>query len=179
MQDELLRKSRKKRCRKIAIALVLIIFSATAAITLRLRSTSESTGPVTDGGGGRASISILCKELTGNFSKLKNKNLKKYIPGDGVILKKTEVDFEKDDTVYDILKRICRQKDIAFIKEQKTGYSGIYIKSLGHLAEFDAGKKSGWMYTVNGEYPNLSCSQYKLGNRDKVVWHYVVDYRLK
>ena len=110
-----------------------------------------------------------CVFRSGNFSKLKNKNLKKYIPGDGVILKKTEVDFEKDDTVYDILKRICRQKDIAFIKEQKTGYSGIYIKSLGHLAEFDAGKKSGWMYTVNGEYPNLSCSQYKLGNRDKVV----------
>ena len=70
MQDELLRKSRKKRYRKIAIALVLIIFSATAAITLRLRSTSESTGSVTDRGGGRASISILCKELTGNFSKL-------------------------------------------------------------------------------------------------------------
>jgi len=84
---------------------------------------------------------------------------------------------KKNSTVYDIFKAACREKKIPFIKEQKTGYSGVYVSSIGHLAEFDAGRNSGWMYSVNGEIPNLSASEYKLKNKDKIVWYYVINYK--
>lgn len=179
MQDELLKKSRKKKRRKVAILLILTVFAVMAAVTVKLRTERDVTPHPAGKAAGRATISIQCKELVNDFSKLKNKNLKKYIPKDGMILKKTMIDIKKGTTAYDVLKQACGENGIAFIKEQKAGYSGVYIKSLGHLAEFDAGKKSGWMYSVNGKHPNLSCSQYKVKNRDKILWHYVVDYNSK
>ena len=38
------------------------------------------------------------------------------------------------------------------------------------------GANAGWMYSVNGEYPELALTEYELEDGDKVVWHYVDDY---
>lgn len=40
------------------------------------------------------------------------------------------------------------------------------------LYEFDCGKDSGWMYCVNGWYPNYGCSKYTLEDGDTVEWRY-------
>ena len=42
-------------------------------------------------------------------------------------------------------------------------------------AEFDYGNMSGWTYSVNGEFPNVSCSAYKLSEGDYVRWIYTDD----
>ena len=64
------------------------------------------------------------------------------------------------------------------------GYERNYINeikaptSLGGywLGEFDNGRKSGWMYTVNGTHPNKGLVEWVLNNGDDIVWHYVNDY---
>lgn len=47
------------------------------------------------------------------------------------------------------------------------------------LGEFDNGKNSGWMYTVNGYHPNLGLCEYVLEDGDEIIWHYVNDYTLE
>lgn len=44
------------------------------------------------------------------------------------------------------------------------------------LAEFDNGRNSGWMYTVNGKHPGVAYSSQTLKNGDSVVFHYIDDY---
>lgn len=38
-------------------------------------------------------------------------------------------------------------------------------------SEFTNGKKSGWMYTVNGTHPNQGLKNWELKDKDVVVWH--------
>ena len=47
-----------------------------------------------------------------------------------------------------------------------------YVEGINQLYEFDCGKNSGWMYSVNGEYPNYGASSYNLKDGDKVEWRY-------
>ena len=54
-------------------------------------------------------------------------------------------------------------------------YGGAYIEGIGNLYEFDTGELSGWMYEVNGWFPNYSCSGYQLENGDTVRWVYTCD----
>ena len=48
----------------------------------------------------------------------------------------------------------------------------ISSQGINQLYEFDCGKNSGWMYSVNGEYPNYGASSYNLKDGDKVEWRY-------
>lgn len=49
-----------------------------------------------------------------------------------------------------------------------------YVRSINGLSEFDHGKSSGWMYSVNGTTPMTPCGSYVLSNGDNVYWYYVV-----
>ena len=164
---ELDRKLKAKRTRKIVIAAVLIIAAAVFAVGLLPRmSGGQTVGTVT--------VEINCSELSEDMDRLQDEGVREYIPKDGVILPETEYEFHEGDTVYDALKEVCRNRDIAFVKDGSG--KRVYISSIGHLEEFDAGKNSGWMYKVNGESPNVGCGQYKLHDKDIVVWYYTVDY---
>lgn len=70
-------------------------------------------------------------------------------------------------TVYDALKATG-----VSMNASNTQY-GIYVSSIGGLAEKEHGATSGWMYSVNGVTPMTACSNYKLSNGDKIVWYYV------
>ena len=50
---------------------------------------------------------------------------------------------------------------------------GLYVSSIGGLAEKEHGGKSGWTYYVNGVMPMTSCANYKLEGGEKIVWRYV------
>ena len=51
-------------------------------------------------------------------------------------------------------------------------YDSYYIEGINHLYEFDCGSGSGWMYKVNGWFPNYGCSSYHLEDGDSIVWIY-------
>ena len=116
-------------------------------------------------------ISINCKTILKNMDNLTpGKN--KYVPSNGVILATSKVQFRKGDTVFDVLKRVCSAAGIQLEYTDSTTYGGKYIEGINHLYEFDCGQTSGWMYKVNGWYPNYGCSSYKLKDGDNIVWTY-------
>ena len=54
-------------------------------------------------------------------------------------------------------------------------YGSTYVEGIGNLYEFDCGELSGWMYKVNGSFPNYGCSKYILSPGDKIEWVYTCD----
>ncbi len=76
--------------------------------------------------------------------------------------------FEKGATAYDAL---CAT---GLSVTSKSSQYGIYVSAIGGLAEFEYGGSSGWMYSVNGSAPNVSCGKYVLKDGDRVSWYYVV-----
>ena len=117
---------------------------------------------------------IECKTILNNMDSLKS-NKKEFLPADGVILKKTTVTFEEGETVFDVLKRICKENNIQMESSYTPGYDNYYIEGINQIYEKDCGTKSGWMYCVNGTFPNYGCSDYKLKNGDEVEWRYTCD----
>ena len=84
----------------------------------------------------------------------------------------TSVSFTAGETVFDVLKRICSERNIQIEYSYTPLYGSYYIEGINHLYEFDCGQQSGWMYKVNGWFPNYGCSSYKLEDGDTIVWCY-------
>ena len=61
------------------------------------------------------------------------------------------------------------------INKETPAYKSVYIEGINNLYEFDCGKLSGWMFSVNGEFPNYGSSTYKLQDGDQVSWIYTCD----
>ena len=119
-------------------------------------------------------IEIRCDTLVGT-GKLQKEEKESWVPPDGTILKTTTVTVDEGKNVYDVLLNICRNNDIQIDAEYTQMYSGYYIKGMNYLYEFDGGDLSGWMYKVNGDFPNYGCSQYTVKNGDAIVWLYTCD----
>ena len=118
------------------------------------------------------SIQIRCDNLSNDMSKLTDEAKAPYVPSNGVILTKTEYKCEKGTTVYDVLYAVCRNNNIHIESSYTPVYGSYYIEGINHLYEFDGGSESGWMYRVNGRYPDYGCSSYKLKDGDSIVWAY-------
>lgn len=116
---------------------------------------------------------IECKTILGNKDKLK-KGLEKYVPDDAVIFSKT-VGFDSGESVYDVLRRICDENSIQMEASYTPAFSSYYVEGINNLYEFDCGQGSGWMYSVNGIFPNYGCSSYKPANNDKIAFRYTCE----
>lgn len=116
---------------------------------------------------------IECKTILDNKDKLK-KGLEKYVPDNGMIYSGT-VGFDSGESVYDILRRICDENSIQMEASYTPAFSSYYIEGINNLYEFDCGQGSGWMYSVNGIFPNYGCSSYKPVNNDKITFRYTCE----
>lgn len=97
-----------------------------------------------------------------------------YIEEDGVILEKNEYVLRPGDTVFEILNRATRHHRIQMEYQgaDMNIYNSVYVQGIQYLYEFSCGPLSGWMYEVNGEFPNYGISQYVLRNGDDIAFHY-------
>lgn len=116
-------------------------------------------------------FSIECATILNNLQDLDPDKLE-MVPSSGVILKKKKVKFSKGESVYDVLQRICQEEGIHMESSWTPIYNSAYIEGINNLYEFDCGSGSGWMYRVNGWYPNYGCSRYQLEDGDVVEWRY-------
>ena len=123
---------------------------------------------------GSCTVSISCATILDNRDQLKAAKAD-YVPDDGVILPETEATFYEGESVFDVLQRVCRDKGIPMESSWSPMYDSAYIEGIAQLYEFDCGQLSGWMYSVNGVFPNYGCSQYALGDGDVVCWVYTCD----
>lgn len=97
------------------------------------------------------------------------------IPDDGVIYATKKVKFYKNESVFDVLLREVQEQKIHMEFSMTPIYNSNYIEGINNLYEFDGGELSGWMYKVNGWYPNYGCSRYQLKDGDVIEWVYTCD----
>ena len=119
-------------------------------------------------------VSIECKTILPKLSGM-NPKLRKLIPEDGVILAGETVYFDEGDTVFDVLKKVCRENDISLEYNYVPAFKTVYIEGIADLYEFDGGNLSGWQYSVNGEFVMLGCSAKTVSDGDVVSWRYTCD----
>ncbi len=120
------------------------------------------------------SFSIECSTILNNLENLNPSKLE-ILPSDGVILAEIEVEFYAGESVFDVLQRVCRENKIHMESSWTPMYNSAYIEGIANFYEFDCGDLSGWMYRVNGWYPNYGCSRYQLQDGDVVEWRYTCD----
>lgn len=97
------------------------------------------------------------------------------LPEDGVIYPEKAVNFSEGESVYDVLVREMMNSKIHMESENTPVYKSAYIKGIANIYEYDCGPLSGWMYKVNGEFPNYGCSGYELSDGDRIEWVYTCD----
>lgn len=117
-------------------------------------------------------LEIRCDTISSDMSKLENTAIKDYIPADGTILEKAIYRGTTDNTVFDVLNTLCRNNGIQLEFSYTPVYESYYIEGINYLYEFDGGNQSGWMYKVNGWFPNYGCSSYYLSDGDVIEWVY-------
>lgn len=111
--------------------------------------------------GGKNSVSISIDKLTING---------------GYVLNNTTVEIDGSTSVWDITKSVLDKNSISYKHAYSSKYGSVYISEIDGDGEFDHGEGSGWMYSVNGSYPKVGSSSYKLSNGDVVRWRYTTNY---
>ena len=123
---------------------------------------------------GTCTVSISCQTLAEQPEKLQAKK-RELVPEDGWLLEPETVEFYEDESVFDVLLRETKNHKIHMEYSETPLYQAAYIEGIGNLYEFDAGDTSGWVYSVNGWFPNYGCSQYKLADGDVIEWSYTCE----
>ena len=175
------RKRPRSRKKDILAALIIILLLAFVISGTKIQSVDEYYLTHIDDitpQSATVTLSIECKTVLENLSEL-DPALKagNFVPEDGVILPCTRYVLRPGDTVYDILSRAVRYNKIQMEYQgaDKNSFSSVYIKGINYLYEFSCGPLSGWMYTVNGIFPQYGCSKYELSDGDRIEWVYTCD----
>ncbi|KNZ41159.1 DUF4430 domain-containing protein [Acetobacterium bakii] len=149
--------------------------TGTEATTASNGSTITSDGGTVSGAvGNTCTLSINCATLLNHMDVLPAGKAG-FVPANGWILYSTQVPFTEGETVHDVLQRVCRENGIHMESSFTPAYNSAYVEGINQLYEFDGGELSGWMYNVNGWFPNYGCSQYTLKNGDAINWVYTCD----
>ncbi len=116
-------------------------------------------------------VSIVCHTILNNWDKL-NIEKQEFVPKDGIILATVRVPFAEGETAFDATKRACDAYGIQMEYSWTPMYDSYYVEGINHIYEFDCGAESGWMFKVNGWFPNYGSSSYILSDGDAVMWEY-------
>ena len=167
----------------IMVCLIGVILTTGIGVAIALRGAS-STHPLGSDFSGNSLedetgeylcyITIDCKTAVRNAGKL-SPGKAAFVPEDGMILSKLQVAFTPGDTVFDVLQRVCEKGNIQLEYSWTPIYDSYYVEGINHLYEFDCGPESGWMYQVNGVFPNYGCSSYTLQGGEEIVWRYTCE----
>ncbi|MEF2244873.1 DUF4430 domain-containing protein [Paenibacillus sp. IITD108] len=97
------------------------------------------------------------------------------LPQDGIIYAAKKVVFYEGESVFDVLLRELKANKIHMEFNRTPLYNSNYIEGINNIYEFDCGELSGWIYKVNGWFPNYGSSRYALQDGDVVEWVYTCD----
>ena len=119
-------------------------------------------------------LSISCATLLDKFDTLPA-SVSELVPADGWILAPVQEEFESGESVLDILLRVTQREGIHLEYAGTATGNSAYLEGIGNIYEFDAGELSGWMYSVNGTFPNFGCGQYFPQPGDEIRLVYTCD----
>lgn len=120
-------------------------------------------------------ISAECTTVLGKMDSIDSAvNPPELIPADGVVISRCEVSLPEGATAFDALIEAARQQRV---RVDYTGASsmGTYVSGIGGIYEFGFGGLSGWMYRVNGDFPDVSSADITLEPGDVVEFVYTCD----
>lgn len=152
-------------------AIVMAFILCLTGCSQNTNQNTQTTQPPQDANKAVASLNVNCAGVIDNMDKVPA-NKKEYIPQDGVILNKENVEIADGDTAFSFLQKLCKENNVQM--DYADGL--IYVTSIGNLNEKDCGTESGWMYKVNGQAPTVGAAEYKLQNGDKVEFYYILSY---
>ena len=166
--------------KKFVAAALVFLLAVSLAACIKIESADDYYGNAggTPDSGESVLLSIECGTVLDNWEDLDPAlRDEKYVPSDGVILAKTEYAIEEGDTVFDVLSRAVRENKIQMECRgaNANAFGSVYIEGINYLYEFSCGPLSGWMYKVNGAFPNYGCGMYQLKDGDVVEWVYTCD----
>jgi len=118
-----------------------------------------------------ATLTIRCDTILDNMKRL-DKEKHELVPQDGIIFPVAAVTVYEGESVFNVLQRETRRIKLHMSSRFTPIYNSAYIEAINNLYEFDVGELSGWMYCVNGWYPNYGCSRYVLKPGDVIEWNY-------
>ncbi len=116
-------------------------------------------------------VTIDCTRLLENMDALDG-NLQSFVPSSGYIVRGQSFRLKEGANAYMALQAVCRELDIQLDASYTPFYNSFYIKGIGYLYEKSAGRKSGWLYSVNGEIPKVGVSAYTLQEGDEITFIY-------
>lgn len=119
-------------------------------------------------------LNVECKSILNNMDKLKDGH-SEYVPANGYIIKGYKCTAKAGFTAYDALKKACEDNGIK-LTVKSTMY-GTYVSGINNIDEFDCGSQSGWMYSINGNRPNVSASSQRVTDGDEITFEYVCEYQ--
>lgn len=158
----------KKRNKKNYIAVGII---AAAIVIIILLTDIDSAGSYKEsavsGSDMTVTMSVRCDTITG-MEKVND-----YIPDDGVIMDTAEFTVSEGDTVYDVLLEASKTRGLPI--DNRGARGAAYIAAINYLYEFDYGDLSGWMYRVNGEFPDVGCQSCRVSDGDTIEWLYTTN----
>lgn len=118
-------------------------------------------------------LTIRCDTLVGKPEEMDEAKAE-LVPASGLLYSAT-VSFTAGESVFDVLQRAMQEAGIPMEFTSVPVYGSAYIEGIANLYEFDCGPLSGWVYSVNGVFPNYGCSKYTLKDGDQVLWQYTCD----
>lgn len=122
----------------------------------------------------KATLSVTCKTILNNIH-LFNMDKIDVLPEDGIIYSEQEIIFYEGESVFDVLLREMQNNKIHMEFVMTPIYNSHYIEGINNIYEFDCGELSGWMYKVNGWFPNYGVSRYLVQDGDKIELIYTCD----
>lgn len=156
--------------------------AADQGTTDKSQTKPQTTAPSDQGGKAPAkaeakqstcTLTIRCDTLVGQPEDLDAAKAE-LVPASGLLYSAT-VSFTAGESVFDVLQRAMQEAGIPMEFTSVPVYGSAYIEGIANLYEFDCGPLSGWVYSVNGVFPNYGCSKYTLKDGDQVLWQYTCD----
>lgn len=126
-------------------------------------------------------VRIECNTIYDNIGKLKS-GKKAFLPTSGVILGNVQVELTGGESAFDVIKKACEENvctdsckycEAGGVQIEYTytpAFNNYYIEGIHQIYEKDCGTQSGWMYSVNGTFPDVGSSSYIVSPGDTIVF---------
>lgn len=144
----------KKQYKKLAIAAVIAAVLVCTVLFLNIETPEQHFSAESKQYEHHVTFAVYCDAIEAEPK-----------PYGGVLIAECEIGFDEGESVCDILKRAAKQHGL-------TVDGTTYIRSIGTLSEMQYGAMSGWLYSVNGEHPDIPCNEYFPGDNNIIVWSY-------
>ncbi len=128
-------------------------------------------------------VRIECNTIYDNLSKLKS-GKKDFLPSNGVILNNVKVELNGGESAFDVIKKACEENvctdNCKYCKANGVqieytytpAFNNYYIEGIHQIYEKDCGTQSGWMYSVNGNFPDEGSSSCTVSSGDVIVFSF-------